>query len=376
MSLLSNLLESPGALVEADRGTEEENNFCIDSGWTDGLPVISPTVHRVRKMLAYYERPLEEVIGRIPPRYGEATPLRLAANAVMAGCLPELFPALVLAVEAMCAKEFNLYAMQTTTHCCAPLVLLNGPVARELGLDSGHRAFGPGCRANVTLGRALRLVLINIGGAIPGQGDMATYGSPAKLSYCTAENEAASPWEPMHVERGHEPEWSSVTVFAAEGPHNISDHASSSGEGILRTIAGTAATTGANGVYHPTAEPLILICPEHAATLKADGFSKNDIKQFLFEHTRIPMKNFSRENIQERLKVKYGDRYREAGPDTLIPIAQQADRFVIAVVGGAGKHSVYIPSFGNTTSVTRVFRNARGQPIRSIQELRSSSGSE
>ena len=160
-------------------------------------------------------------------------------------------------------------------------------------------------------------------------------------------------------------------MFAAEGPHNVSDHASSSAEGILRTIAGTAATTGANNVNHPTSEALILLCPEHAATIRADGFSKTDIQQFLFQHTRVPMANFSMENVRDRLKVKYGDRYRDAGPDTMVPIAQCAENFVIAVVGGAGKHSAYIPSFGNTTSVTKPFRNGKGEIIKSIAELRS-----
>lgn len=371
MTAIAHLLALPESGHAVGQSLDEQLAFCEASGWTDGFPVVPPTEDRVERMLAYYDRPLNDPIAKIPPRYGEATPLRLAANAVMAGCAPQWFPAVVLAIEAMCEPAFNLYAMQTTTHSCAPLVFLNGPIAKELGVDCGHRAFGPGSRANATIGRAVRLALINIGGAIPGISDMATYGSPAKFSYCAAENEAASPWEPLHVERGYSRDASTVTVFAAEGPHNISDHASASATGILTTIAGTAATPGANSVYHPLAEALILVCPEHAATLNRDGYTKRDIRQFLFERARIPLKNFSRENIEERLKVKYAGLYQAAGPDAMVPIAQSPDKFVIAVVGGAGKHSAFVPSFGNTSSVTKVFRNSKGGPVQSINDLRA-----
>ncbi len=367
MSDVDQLLAQPDAGQYAGASLDEQLALCAAQGWTDGLPVVPPTTERVQAMLHYWDRPLDQCIARLPPRYGELTPLRLAANAVMAGCAPEYFPLLALAIEAMCEPQFNLYAVQTTTHCVAPLVLVNGPIARELGIDGGHKAFGPGARANASIGRAIRLALMNVGGAIPGIGDMATYGSPAKFSFCIAENEAASPWAPLHEARGCEPGTSAVTVFACEGPHNVSDHASNTGKGILMTIAGTLATTGCNSVYHPTSEALVLISPEHAATLERDGWTRPQMQQFLWEQAQVPVRNFSVENIEVRLKgPKFGDRYHDATPDTRVPIAQSPEYFVIAVVGGAGKHSAVLPSFGNTTSVTRVLRTAQGRTVASM----------
>lgn len=367
---LAALRAKPDAGFEVADDFEAANDFCEGRGWTDGLPVVPPTYERVERMLAYCDSPWDEPVTKIAPRYGAATPLRLAANAVMAGCKPEYFPLVVAAIEALSEKQYNLYGTQATTHSCAPFVLVNGPIARELEMNAGHGALGSGTRSNATIGRAIRLCLVNIGGAIPGLGDMGTYGAPTKFSYCAAENEAANPWEPLHIERGLPEGSSAVSVFAAEGPHNLNDHESTTGEGILHTIASTLATPGTNNVHHPTSEAVIMLCPEHAATLAGDGLGKADIRNYLFEHARIPMRRFSEANINRRLKVKYGDRYKNFGPDDLIPIAQDPEKFVVIVIGGAGKHSAYIPSFGNTTSVTRLLRRSDGQPARSIEELR------
>ena len=249
MSDLAELLKAKDASIDADDDFDAINRLYMERGWGDGLPIIPPTTERVEAMLAYCDRPWNEPIAKMAPRYGEATPLRLAANAVMAGCAPNYFPLFMLAIEAMCDEPFNLYGVQATTHLCAPLVIVNGPVALELGVNSGHNAFGPGTRSNATIGRAIRLALVNIGGAIPTLGDMSTFGAPSKFSYLVAENEASSPWEPLHVERGFARDASTVTVIGAECPHNINDHESLSGLGILTTIAGTMATTGSNDIY-------------------------------------------------------------------------------------------------------------------------------
>lgn len=370
MTGLAGWLKAPGAGFEIADDFETANEFCNERGWTDGLPVVPPTSERVERMLAFCDRPWDEPLAMIPPRYGAATPIRLAANAVMAGCRPEYFPLVMLAVEALCEERFNLYAVQATTHSCAPLIIVNGPIARELGMNAGHSALGPGTRSNATIGRAVRLALVNIGGAIPGVGDMATYGSPAKFSYCAAENEAANPWQPLHVERGMPADASAVTVFAGEGPHNLNDHESTTAEGILKTIAGTIATPGANIVHHPSSEGVVAFCPEHAATVSAGGYSKRKVKEYLYEQARVPLGKFSEENVMRRLRVKYGDRYATAGPETLVPIVQNPDDFIVIVVGGAGKHSAFMPSFGNTRSVTRMLAHADGRPVRSIRELR------
>jgi hypothetical protein len=368
---IADLIKSPGAAVEADDDFRAINRLYLERGWGDGLPIMPPTVGAVEEMLAYCDRPWNEPIAKIAPRYGEATPLRLATNAVMAGCKPEYFPILMLAIEAMCEEPFNLYGCQATTHPVAPLVIVNGPIAKELDINGGHNAFGPGRQANATIGRAIRLALVNIGGAIPAQGDMATMGAPSKYSYLVAENEAESPWEPLHVERGFSKEATTVTVIGGEPPHNVNDHESISGEGILRTIAGTLATTGNNDVYYATAHPLVIMGPEHAKTVADDGFSKADAKRFLFEHARLPLSKFSKENIERRFKVTFKDRYANAGPDAEVLALGGPDSVLIAVIGGAGKHSAIVPTFGATQPITRALKTRDGRLAKSVADFKS-----
>ena len=366
---ISELLKAPGASVESEDDFDTVNELMRARGWSDGLPVIPPTAARVEQMLAYCDRPWNEPLAKMAPRYGEATPLRLAANAVMAGCRPEYFPLLMLVVEAMCEEPFNLYAIQATTHLCAPLVIVNGPVAKELDINAGHNAFGPGWQANATIGRAIRLALVNIGGAIPGSGDMSTFGAPSKFSYLAAENEAESPWEPLSVERGLPREASAVTVIGAECPHNVNDHESITAEGILTTIAGTMLDTGANDIFYD-AEPLVVMSPEHAKTVAAGGFSKADAKRFLFEHAHLPLGRFSKENIERRLRVTWKDTLGTAGLEAPVPMLQKAESLLIAVIGGAGKHSAVINTFGATKAVTRALRRADGSLARSVEDFR------
>jgi hypothetical protein len=344
------------------------NELVRGRGWSDGLPVVPPTADRVERMLEWCDRPWDEPVAKIAPRYGEATPLRLAANAVMAGCRPEYFPLLVLAIEAMCEEPFNLYGVQATTHLCAPLVIVNGPIAKELDINCGHNAFGPGWRANATIGRAIRLVLVNIGGAIPALGDMSTFGAPSKYSYLAGENEQASPWEPLHVERGLPRDASAVTVIGAECPHNVNDHESITAEGILTTIAGTLIAVGANDVYYH-AQPLIVMGPEHAKTVADGGFSKAGAKRFLYEHANLPMGRFSKENIERRLRVTWKERLGAADLDAPVPMVQRPEDLLIAVIGGAGKHSAVIHTFGATKPVTRALTLRDGSFARSVADF-------
>lgn len=369
MTDIAELMKAPGASLEAEDDFDAANALMRSRGWSDGLPLIPPTAARVERMLEYCDRPWDEPVAKMAPRYGEATPLRLAANAVMAGCRPEYFPLLMLAVEAMCEEPFNLYAIQATTHLCAPLVIVNGPVARELDINSGHNAFGPGWQANATIGRAIRLALVNIGGALPGSGDMSTFGAPSKFSYLAAENEAQSPWEPLHVERGLPREASAVTVIGAECPHNVNDHESITGEGILTTIAGTLLGTGTNDVFYD-AQPLIVLAPEHAQTVADGGFTKETAKRFLFEHATLPLGRFSKENIERRMRVTWKDKFADAGPDAPVPMVQRPENILIAVVGGAGKHSAVIHTFGATKAVTRALKTRDGTFARSVEDFK------
>jgi hypothetical protein len=238
--------------------------------------------------------------------------------------------------------------VQATTHPVATLLVVNGPIARAIGLQAGYNAFGQGFRANVTIGRAVRLVLMNVGGGLPGSGDRATQGSPAKIAYCVAENEAESPWEPLHVEAGLPASTSTVTVFGCEGPHNIQDHYSNTALGVLLTVAGAMGQAGSNNLLG-RGWPLLSLGPEHAATIAKEGYSKQKVKEFLFEHARYPLAKLGREYRRQQIE-RWGV---VDAPDTLVPIVRKAEDISVIVVGGAGKHSSWQPTFGDGTHWTR-----------------------
>lgn len=315
----------------------------LDKGWTDGLPITPPTPDRVMDMLAFCPMSAEDIICEVPPNWGSASVEKLAINAVMAGCIPQYFPIVIAAFQAMSDPSFNLYAIQATTHPCAPLIIINGPIRDQLNLNSSSGAYGPCWRANATIGRAIRLALLNIGGAHPGIGDMSTQGSPAKYSYCIAENEENNPWNPLHVERGYSLEQNTVTVVAGEPPHNINDHTGSSAADILTIISGAIAVTGANNAY-TGGETFLALGPEHAATIAQDGFSKQDIVDWLMKYALISLSRYTAATLIER----FGNI-----PEKPIPMVRNPDDLTIIVLGGPGKHSSWIPTFGGTThSVT------------------------
>jgi hypothetical protein len=363
------MLKAPGAMLEVDDDPEAVYEFLCAKGLSDGLPVIPPTPERVERMLSFCDRDFDQPVVKIPPRFGAATPIRVAANAVMAGCKPEYFPLVLLALEALAEEPYNLYGTQATTHPCTPMLIFNGPVARQVGLNSGHNVMGNYFRANAAIGRAVRLALVNIGAAIPGTGDMATQGTPAKFTFCVAENEAASPWEPLHVERGFPQDATTCTVIAAESPHNINDHESLTAEGILTMTAGTMTITGSNNAYY-AGQPCVAFGPEHAQTVAGGGLSKADVKQWLFERATLPMGRFSKEGIERRFRRKLADQYANAPLDAPVRMFAKPEDLIVIVTGGAGKHSAYIPTFGNTRSVTRALTRADGELVKSIAELK------
>ncbi len=320
-------------------------------GWTDGLPIIPPTEQKVRAMIAGSGRPADSVVGVVPPRWAEATVELLAVNAVMAGCVPEHMPVLVAAVEAACDPAFGLYSIQATTHPCGVLMVVTGPVTKALGMNWGHGAFGPGNRANAALGRALRLALINVGGAIPGRGDMSTHGSPGKYTYCVAENEQATPWEPLRVALGFSEADSTVSVFGAESPHNVNDHLCTNGQTILGTIASVMATAGSNNATNLTGDVLIVLGPEHAHSIAADGMTRKDVQMFLFEQGRNTIAKLKNRLI--RGMAMWPRWINQADETTTVPLVGRPEDILVMVAGGSGKHSCFIPTFGVTRSVTR-----------------------
>jgi hypothetical protein len=253
-------------------------------GWTDGLPVVPPTRGRVDAMLA--GRAPDEVLGEVPPVGGVLTMERLAACAVLAGCEPSYLPVVEAAVRALLDPDFNLHGVQNTTHFAAPVVIVNGPVRQRIGMNAGSNALGFGNRANATIGRALRLVMALTGGGTPGGLDQATLGGPHKLGLCFPEHEEASPWEPLSVTLGHDAGTSTVTVMAGEGPAGVSDHYSQTPEQLAATLTSALQSTWADTWYPLGAETVLVLCPEHAATFGDAGWSKQDLRDWIFAHAQ------------------------------------------------------------------------------------------
>jgi hypothetical protein len=335
-------------LVDAPDDLDAFQVWAMEHEWSDGLPVLPPTEARVARILG--RRAGDALVATLMPLDGRATLHAIAVNGALAGAGPEHLPVIVAALRAVAKPEFNLNAIQCTTHPCTPLVIVNGPIAARLGVAGGPNALGNGHRANAVIGRAVRLVLQNVGGARPGREDRATLGHAGKFTYCLAENETQSPWEPLHVERGFARDESTVTVCGSEAPHNVNDHGSTMGETLMAALAGTAATTGSNNIYL-AGDPLVILGPEHAQTIASSGWSKQEFKRRFWDAARVPLSRFSADNIQ-RFRLTHPERFERAGPDTLLPFASRPDDVMVIVAGGPGKHSAIVPTFGATRSVT------------------------
>lgn len=337
------------ALLEvADESPEALLDLVTARGWGDGLPVVAPTEARVEAMLAAYGGDPDEVIGVVPPRDGEATPRTVAANAVMAGCPPDVLPVLVAAVRAITRPEVNLRGVQATTHPVAPLLIVHGDAVERHGFNAGLGTFGPGTRANATVGRALRFVLLHVGGGRPGAGDASTQGQPAKYTYCIAEHAAASPWPAYHRSRGIDAP-SAVTVHCGENPHNFHDMESDEPVRILTKAASVMATLGTNNAPISQGEYFVVLCPEHAATIAAHGWSRDDVSAFLFQTARLPARVL-RDAFASRAWAPWMQAITD--PDAALPMTAEAGNIRVLVAGGAGKHSCVVPSWGMTRSVT------------------------
>ena len=317
--------------------------------WDDGLPVIPPTLERVERMLARNGYSPEAVLASIAPGYGTATLEAIAANAVMAGCAPEHLPLVLAAVKAVAQAPFNLQGIQATTNPVAVWVVVNGPGARHLGINAGINCLGQGAWANAALGRAVHLVLQNVGGALPGEMDRATHGQPGKYTFCCAENEAASPWEALHVERGFRPDATTVTVVGAEGTMNMNSHAKDADQ-LLAAIAETMIHPPSNEYTHG-GEPWLILGPEHADVLHRAGLSKADVKRELWLRSRMPAGRMT-DRDRARVLDSRKDEFPEIGPDTLLTISTRPEDIQLIVAGGPGTHSVYVPCFGNSRAVT------------------------
>jgi hypothetical protein len=328
--------------------------FFAEKGWSDGLPIIPPTEERVARMLAATRRNPEDNIGAVPPRWAPATVEKIAINAVMAGCKPEYMPTLIAAVEAITDAKLNLYALQATTGGPAVMIIINGPVRKQLDVNCGPNALGEGWRANATIGRFVQLIKRNIGGSYPGTTCKATLGWAGKYSICVGENEEASPWEPLHVERGFSPEQSTVTAISADASIRASDLDSTKAIGILTNF--TQRMEGPSGP-----EAIMVICPEHAKIIAGDGFSKKNVQNFIWERAAYRMKDLPDETFEQRVKRRSDLKLTR---DSIIPVTDKPEDILVVVAGGDGSQSQYIhvwgqstPEGGSTRSVTKPIQN-------------------
>ena len=306
-----------------------------------------PTPERVAEFLDYVKKQPDDVVGIIPTRRREITAEKVAINAVMAGCLPEYMPVLVTAVEAMCEEQFNIHGTSASTAGTGHMVVVHGPIVKELDINYANNLFGPTKRANATIGRAIRLILMNVCGSVPGVLDKSTFGHPGKYSYCIAENEELSPWEPLHVERGLTLETSAVTVYAGNAPHQYDDHSSHSAEGILTSVA-----NGILGQAIPNGgEFMVIISPELLGHIRDEGWSKKDVRSFLFEATKRPASFWGK-------RALFWDPGASQQDDSDVSAAVTSpDGFMVLVAGGsAGGFFCCIMPWGGgkaTKSVTR-----------------------
>ena len=319
-------------------------------GWTDGLPVVPPTEKSVRAMLdAAGLEPGREIVF-IPDRQVSVVAQKVAINAVMAGCRPEVMPVIVAALEALGDPRYGYHGPATSTGGSAVFILVNGPIARKLGINCGDNLFADGWRANATIGRAVRLVMRNVIGTLPGLLDRSTLGHAGKYTFCIAENEAESPWPPLHVERGFAPTQSAVTVFAALAPHQFSNQLSNTAAGVLTTACAQMRLSAGAG-RQP--QYVLVLAGEHMKVIAGDGYSKDDVRRYCFEHTQTSCAELKRIHVLPG-EIDPEDETR------MLPLVPAPEDFVVVAAGGrAGVHSAYIPGWGNrqkTESVTREIR--------------------
>ena len=321
--------------------------LCYTNGWTDGFPVVPATEERVVAMLAAAGLEPSVQLAFIENRQISVTAEKVAINAVMAGCKPEYMPIIVAAVEALADPLYGYHGPATSTGGSAVFMVVNGPIARETGMNSGDNLFGPGWRSNSTIGRAVRLIMRNVIGTLPGELDRSSLGHAGKYTFCIAENEVNSPWPGFHTTRGFRPDQSAVTIFAALAPHQFSNQLSSTPDGILKTACEHMKISAGSGRQPQYA---LVIAGEHQATIKKAGWTREDVQRYVFEHARVSVAELKRNFM------KAG----EIGPDdekTMVPIVETAkDLLVFAAGGHAGVQSAFIPGWGAKTgsqSVTK-----------------------
>ena len=351
------------------RALDRMNRQFLAYGWSDGFPLVAPTAEAVEQMLGSTRRRPEEVIAHLEPGLGAATVQRIAVNAVMAGCRPEHLPVVVAATECIAEPRMMLRIMAMSTGPHAPLIVVNGPIARELGINAGVCALGPGAPsyANTVIGRALRLVMMNVGHTYPAVSDMDTVGSPTKYSMCVAENEAESPWAPYHVEKGFPRDASTVTVHFSQGIcelHDFQNHQPERLVEVFCTVATNVAYTPAGGwLLGHKADPRVnveardhmfmLICPEHAHNFARAGWTKDRLREAMHRGAQMPFRLLMAQKEPKAFLAAHPElEWLLDKPETLLPVVETPDCFEMAVVGGQAGRGAYL--FGCGEPVTKL----------------------
>ncbi len=351
-------------ILEFEDSWEAINEWFLAHDLTDGLPIVPPTEVRVATMTDYTERTLgwkaADVIGALAPKQGLATIEKIAANAVMAGCRPEYMPVLIACVKGIAEPRFNLDAVQTSTHNTSPLPIVNGPIRAAIDLNRGYNYTGSRWQATSTIGRALQLIMINIGGT-PGSINIHTQGHIARFAHCIAENEEENPWEPLHVERGFGAATSTVTLIPACPAAMIDDNGGSqTAKDLLRTLSLSIPYVG-NRNTNGEGQPLLILCPQHARLLANGGYSKAEVKRFIWEYGRLPFGNIPRGNLTN-FSQKILKQYADFDPDFGVPIADKPEDIVIVVMGGTGTHSLSVQTRLASQNVTVPIARKDGTP--------------
>lgn len=345
------------------------NDWFLEHDMTDGLPIIPPTEARVQAMTDYVAQHLgwqpQDVIGKIAPKNGLATIEKIAANAVMAGCRPEYMPVLVACVKGIAEPKFNLDALQTSTHNTSVLPIVNGPIAPAINLNCGYNYTGSSWQSTTTIGRALRLVMSNVGGT-PGSINIHTQGHIARFEHCIAENEAENPWQPLHVELGYPADTSVVTLVPACPAAMIDDNGGSqTPKDLLKTIANSVAYVGNRNV-NGEGYPLLILAPQHARLIANGDYSKADVKRFVWERGRVRSGDIPRGNLTSfgKKNLKF---YDDIDPDYGYPIADKPEDIYIVVMGGTGTHSLSVQTRLACATITLPILKKDGTPFRPPQ---------
>ena len=318
--------------------TEDPVELAYARGWTDGLPVTPPTDERVIAMLKGTTRRPDEVVGKIPPFLADCTVEKVAINAVMAGCKPEYMPVLLAAIEAALEPVFTLHGVLATTYFSSPVIIVNGPITKRIGMNSGINALGQGNRANATIGRALNLIVLNVGGGRPGEADRSTLGAPSKYTLCFAEDESDPEWEPLSVARGLPRGVSAVTLFQGHGPEAFVDQKTRTAEGLTRSFASSLVKMGHSKLTQ-SARALLVLSPEHYAIYKEAGWDRKRIERALYEATIRP----GSELVSGKDGIGEGIPASRAGE--MVPKFHEDGLMVVRAGGPAGLFSAILPGW-------------------------------